>query len=217
MGSYAYKYCMCFTRKFRSPDAQPPPDVRAAHLSFASDAHALRRFVAGVQGESPADVDRILAMLSGGHSHGIARLVTRSPAASTPTLEDFLAFLFSPDLNPPIAHQVHQDMSAPFSHYFVFTGHNSYLTGNQLNSDSSDVPIVKALQGGVRVIELDMWPNPSKDNVDILHGGTLTAPVEMIKCLKSIKEYAFCASNYPLVITLEDHLTPDLQAKVATV
>jgi hypothetical protein len=106
MGSYAYKYCMCFTRKFRSPDAQPPPDVRAAHLSFASDAHALRRFVAGVQGESPADVDRILAMLSGGHSHGIARLVTRSPAASTPTLEDFFAFLFSPDLNPPIAHQV---------------------------------------------------------------------------------------------------------------
>ncbi|AQK67521.1 Phosphoinositide phospholipase C 4 [Zea mays] len=216
MGSYAYKYCMCFTRKFRSPDAQPPPDVRAAHLSFASDAHALRRFVAGVQGESPADVDRILAMLSGGHSHGIARLVTRSPAASTPTLEDFFAFLFSPDLNPPIAHQVHQDMSAPFSHYFVFTGHNSYLTGNQLNSDSSDVPIVKALQRGVRVIELDMWPNPSKDNVDILHGGTLTAPVEMIKCLKSIKEYAFCASNYPLVITLEDHLTSDLQAKVAT-
>jgi phosphatidylinositol phospholipase C delta len=43
----------------------------------------------------------------------------------------------------------------------------------------------------------------------------LTAPVQIIKCLKSIKEYAFCASPYPLVITLEDHLTPDLQAKVA--
>ena len=55
MGSYAYKYCMCFTRKFRSPDAQPPPDVRAAHLSFASDAHALRRFVAGVQGARVRD------------------------------------------------------------------------------------------------------------------------------------------------------------------
>jgi phosphatidylinositol phospholipase C, delta len=67
--------------------------------------------------------------------------------------------------------QVHQDMSAPFSHYFVFTGHNSYLTGNQLNSDSSDIPIIKALQRGVRVIELDMWPNSSKNNVDILHGG----------------------------------------------
>ncbi|XP_066338903.1 phosphoinositide phospholipase C 2-like isoform X1 [Miscanthus floridulus] len=216
MGSYKYKYCMCFTRKFRSPDAQPPPDVRAAYLSFNSDFHALRRFLSQAQAEHPADVDRIHALLtaaSGGH--GIARLVTRSPAPAMPTLDDFFAFLFSPELNPPMAHQVHQDMSAPFSHYFVFTGHNSYLTGNQLNSDSSDIPIIKALQRGVRVIELDMWPNSSKTNVDILHGGTLTAPVEMIRCLKSIKEYAFCASTYPLVITLEDHLTPDLQAKVA--
>ncbi|XP_044462718.1 phosphoinositide phospholipase C 2-like isoform X2 [Mangifera indica] len=44
---------------------------------------------------------------------------------------------------------------------------------------------------------------------------TLTAPVELIRCLKAIKEYAFVASEYPVVITLEDHLTPNLQAKVA--
>lgn len=46
---------------------------------------------------------------------------------------------------------------------------------------------------------------------------TLTTPVELIKCLRSIKQYAFEASEYPVVITLEDHLTPDLQAKVAEV
>lgn len=46
---------------------------------------------------------------------------------------------------------------------------------------------------------------------------TLTTPVELIKCLKSIKEHAFSASPYPVIITLEDHLTPDLQAKVAQV
>jgi len=45
----------------------------------------------------------------------------------------------------------------------------------------------------------------------------LTAPVELIRCLRSIKEHAFVASEYPVVITLEDHLTPDLQAKVAEV
>ena len=61
-------------------------------------------------------------------------------------------------------------MTAPLSHYFVYTGHNSYLTGNQLSSDCSDVPIIQALQRGVRVIELDIWPNSTKDNVDVLHG-----------------------------------------------
>lgn len=48
-------------------------------------------------------------------------------------------------------------------------------------------------------------------------GRTLTAPVSLVKCLKSIKEYAFVASPYPVIITLEDHLTSDLQAKVAKV
>lgn len=46
---------------------------------------------------------------------------------------------------------------------------------------------------------------------------TMTSPVELIKCLKSIKEHAFSVSNYPVVITLEDHLTADLQAKTAEV
>lgn len=41
--------------------------------------------------------------------------------------------------------------------------------------------------------------------------------MELVKCLKSIKEHAFTDSPYPVVITLEDHLTPDLQAEVAKV
>jgi phosphatidylinositol phospholipase C delta len=67
--------------------------------------------------------------------------------------------------------QVHQDMNAPLAHYFLFTGHNSYLTGNQVSSDSSVEPIIDALRRGVRVIELDLWPNSRKDDLEVLHGG----------------------------------------------
>ncbi|OAY83545.1 Phosphoinositide phospholipase C 6, partial [Ananas comosus] len=213
-GMGSYKYCMCFTRKFRWSETQPPPEVRAAFAAYAEGGAAmsaaqLRRFLGEVQGEGAgagdADAEWIVRRVCG-RAHLAKPLMT---------LEDFYAYLFSDKLNPPIRSQVRQDMNAPLSHYFIYTGHNSYLTGNQLSSECSNVPIIKALQRGVRVIELDMWPNSTKDNVDVLHGRTLTTPVEIIKCLRSIKEYAFCASPYPVIITLEDHLTPALQAKVA--
>lgn len=61
-------------------------------------------------------------------------------------------------------------MTASLQHYFIYTGHNSYLTGNQLSSECSDVPIIKALVAGVRVIELDVWPNSTKDDIQVNHG-----------------------------------------------
>ncbi|KAH7838681.1 hypothetical protein Vadar_029806 [Vaccinium darrowii] len=216
MGS-TYRVCVCFTRRFRVTEAEPPPDVKEAFKTYSEGgtqmtAEHLRRFLVEVQGEAGAtiaDAERLLEQILRKRHH-IAKFTRR-----TLSLDDFHQFLFSIDLNPPIASQVHHDMSAPLSHYFIYTGHNSYLTGNQLSSACSDVPVIKALKRGVRVIELDIWPNSTKDDVHVLHGRTLTTPVELIKCLKSIKEHAFSASPYPVIITLEDHLTPDLQAKVA--
>lgn len=46
---------------------------------------------------------------------------------------------------------------------------------------------------------------------------TLTSHVELLECLEAIKEHAFSSSPYPVVLNLENHLTPDLQAKTAMV
>ncbi|EEC75018.1 hypothetical protein OsI_11098 [Oryza sativa Indica Group] len=213
-----YKCCIFFTRRFALSDASTPGDVRMLFTRHAGGApymgiDELRRYLAA-SGEAHVDADTAERIID-----RVLQERSRTPRFGKPslTIDDFQYFLFSEDLNPPICHskEVHHDMNAPLSHYFIYIGHNSYLTGNQLSSDCSDIPIIKALQIGVRVIELDMWPNSSKDDVDILHGRTLTAPVSLVKCLKSIKEYAFVASPYPVIITLEDHLTSDLQAKVA--
>ncbi|CAI6005291.1 unnamed protein product [Closterium sp. NIES-65] len=135
--------------------------------------------------------------------------------AGGPNEDRFFRLLMNPSATAPIIARVSHDMKQPMSHYFIFTGHNSYLSGNQLTSDSSVKPIIKALQRGVRVIELDLWPNNEKTEIVVMHGGTLTKPVGFADCITAIKEHAFVVSEYPVIITLEDHLTAPLQEKAA--
>ncbi|XP_034705597.1 phosphoinositide phospholipase C 2-like [Vitis riparia] len=216
MSKQTYRVCFCFRRRFHLTVSEAPQEIKELFDRYSENGMMsidhLQRFLIEFQQEEKATVEDAQAILDSLHEFKHLNIFHRKAL----NLEAFFKYLFG-DINPPLstALGVHHDMTAPLSHYFVYTGHNSYLTGNQLSSDCSDVPIIHALQRGVRVIELDIWPNSTKDNVDVLHGRTLTTPVELIKCLKSIKEHAFSASEYPVVITLEDHLTPDLQAKVA--
>ena len=46
---------------------------------------------------------------------------------------------------------------------------------------------------------------------------TFTTSVPVSKCLQSIKDYAFHKSDYPVILTLEDHLTPKHHDKFAKV
>jgi len=68
----------------------------------------------------------------------------------------FLTYLSSPTANV-IAPPKPQDMSWPLSSYFVSSSHNTYLTGNQLSSDSSADAYKNVLLRGCRCIEIDVW------------------------------------------------------------
>lgn len=211
-----YRVC-CFLRRFRAASNEPSEAIRDVFQDYANDdgvlgEEALKRFLREVQGETAAsDVEAAAREVMAFAAE--QRLLKKGGLT---VVEGFYRWLCS-DANAALDPRrgVRQDMSAPLSHYFIYTGHNSYLTGNQLSSGCSEAPIVKALHDGVRVIELDLWPNATKDDVEVLHGRTWTSPVELIKCLEAIKEHAFVSSPYPVILTLEDHLTPDLQAKVA--
>ncbi|KAJ0470883.1 putative phosphoinositide phospholipase C [Helianthus annuus] len=213
--NYHYYKMIVFNRKFKITERKPPPGVTNA-FSFCTDGDSqmspdhFRRFLIEFQRQQHTTIDdakRLMELV-------LHRFRPNFTLCSF-TLDDFFKYLFLDDLNCPIPSQVHHDMTAPLQHYFIYTGHNSYLTGNQFNSDCSEVPIIKALRKGVRVIELDLWPNSAKDGIHVLHGWTMTTPVRLSKCLKSIREHAFVNSHYPVIITLEDHLTPNLRTKVA--
>ncbi|GMH04198.1 hypothetical protein Nepgr_006037 [Nepenthes gracilis] len=211
-----YKVCFCCQRRFKLAVLEAPEEIKIIFDKYSENgvmtAQHLHCFLVQEQKEDKATIADAQAILDSLNDLKHLNVFHKGGLS----LKGFFKFLFG-DRNPPLSPLtgVHHDMTAPLSHYFIYTGHNSYLTGNQLSSDCSDVPIIHALQRGVRVIELDLWRNSTKDNVHVLHGRTLTTPVELIKCLRSIKEHAFSSSDYPVVITLEDHLTPDLQAKVA--
>ncbi|XP_010534599.1 PREDICTED: phosphoinositide phospholipase C 2 [Tarenaya hassleriana] len=210
MSKQTYRVCFCFRRRFRHAVSEAPKEIKTLFQRYSENGvmtvDHLHRFLIEVQKEDKATRDDAQAIINASSS-----LLHRNGLH----LDAFFKYLFGDNNVPLSPSEVHQDMNAPLSHYYIFTGHNSYLTGNQLSSDCSEVPIIKALQKGVRVIELDIWPNSNKDDIHVLHGRTLTTPVELIKCLRAIKAHAFDASEYPVVVTLEDHLTPELQAKVA--
>lgn len=192
---------------------EPPEEVKILFDQYSQNGTMsldnLRGFLVEFQGEYNATRDDAQAIFNSlKHLNIFSRRGLH--------LEAFFRYLLG-DLNGPLSPSrvVHHDMTQPLAHYFLYTGHNSYLTGNQLSSDSSVEPIIKALGRGVRVIELDLWPGSKQDEVEVRHGGTLTNPVDLLKCLNAIKDNAFQASEYPVVITFEDHLPANLQDQVA--
>ena len=76
-------------------------------------------------------------------------------------LQSYFRYMASQDSNAQGPLPV-SNLQYPLSSYFISSSHNTYLTGNQLYSDSSTGAYTNVLLRGCRCIEIDVWDGEEK-------------------------------------------------------
>ncbi|RAL02976.1 putative phosphoinositide-specific phospholipase C [Aspergillus ibericus CBS 121593] len=79
------------------------------------------------------------------------------------TVAGFYEYMASPEASA-MRPASSPDLSAPITDYFISTSHNTYLTGNQLYSDSSASAYTNVLLSGCRSVEIDVWDGKAESD-----------------------------------------------------
>nr|CAI9702671.1 unnamed protein product [Rangifer tarandus platyrhynchus] len=187
------------------------PEVQELFEKFSSDGQKLTllEFVDFLQeeqkeGEQASDlalelIDRYEPSESGKLRHVLS-------------MDGFLGYLCSKDgaIFNPTCYPLYQDMTQPLNQYYINSSHNTYLVGDQLCGQSSVEGYIRALKRGCRCVEVDIWDGPSGEPI-VYHGHTLTSRIPFKDVVAAIGQYAFQTSDYPVILSLENHCSREQQ------
>ena len=129
--------------------------------------------------------------------------------------EGFMWYLLSEDnlvMSPERLLKL-DSMELPLSHYFIASSHNTYLMGHQITGRAGLEMYRQVLLSGCRCIELDFWDG--EDEPHITHGYTIVNKLLARDVIQAIAECAFKTTDYPLILSFENHCKFKQQAKIA--
>ncbi|KAI3385216.1 hypothetical protein SNEBB_001958 [Seison nebaliae] len=133
-------------------------------------------------------------------------------------LDGFCKYLMSDDNAPVFLDrlEIYQDMTKPLSHYLINSSHNTYLVGRQFGGRSSVEMYRQVLLAGCRCIELDCWDGKGEDQEPIItHGKAMCTDILFKDVIYAINETAFVTSEYPVILSFENHCCKKQQFKLA--
>ncbi|KAL7710748.1 phosphatidylinositol-specific phospholipase-like protein [Lotmaria passim] len=142
----------------------------------------------------------------------------------------FTAFLLHPRHNSAADRRhtrVVDSMNFPINQYFISSSHNTYLLGNQLNSESSCSAYRDVLRAGCRCVEIDCWDGPDGQPV-VYHGHTMTTKIRFDDVIRTIHAHAFQnpetegstswnPREFPVILSLEVHTSSKQTNRLAQV
>ncbi|CAL9686384.1 unnamed protein product [Knipowitschia caucasica] len=123
--------------------------------------------------------------------------------------EGFLFYLMGAETSVVVQDRLAKshDMTQPLPHYFIKSSHNTYLTAGQFSGVSSPEMYRQCLLSGCRCLELDCWKGkPPEEEPIITHGFTMTTEILFKDVIEAINECAFKTSQYPIILSFENHV-----------
>lgn len=128
----------------------------------------------------------------------------------------FFKYLLSEENSPVFLDRLklYQDMDQPLSHYYINSSHNTYLTGRQFKGKSSVKMYRQVLLSGCRCIELDCWDGEEQEP-KITHGLCMCTNILFKDVIEAIRDCAFVTSDFPLILSFENHCSRPQQQKMA--